>query len=153
VSREILSRKAATALIQLFCPGCQTQVFLDCTCPPGHALNVGAHHPECALANPDASLVCAADSDCCSEDHDHAAAANACPGDHDGEPCPDEMKCRVWRGGAPDVLHPQFDPATGVPPCPGGHCHKDVKGCTVCRPLMIVMLPGSADITPVGVGG
>jgi hypothetical protein len=152
VSREILPRKASIALIQLFCPGCQSQVFLECSCPPGHAANVGQHHPECSHANLDANLVCPPGSGCCSEDHDHAAAANACPGGHDDAPCPEPGKCRVWRGGVPDVLHPQFDPATGVPPCPGGHHHKDVPGCTVCRPLIITMLPGSAQITPVGTG-
>jgi hypothetical protein len=160
VSREILPRKASIALIQLFCPGCQSQVFLECSCPPGHVANVGQHHPECSHSNLDASLVCPPDSGCCSENHDHAAAANACPGGHDDAPCPEPTgKCRVWRGAIADAFHPAFEPGSHplfsgaeVPSCPGGHCHKDVPGCTVCRPLVITMLPGSAEITPVGTG-
>lgn len=116
-----------------------TQAFVECTCPPGHAANVGQHHPECSHANLDAQIQCS----CCPEDHDHGAAANACPGNHENDACPEPRTCRIWRGGAPDVVHPQFDPATGVPPCPGGHCHKDVPGCTVCRPLIVTVLPGT----------
>jgi hypothetical protein len=131
------------------CPGCSTQAFLECSCPDGFLDAVGAHHGDCSHADIDASLICPPGSACCTQNHDHAAAANACPGGHDGAACPDASTCRVWRGGAPDVLHPQFDPATGVPPCPGGHCHKDIPDCGVCRPLVITMLPGT-QITPVG---
>lgn len=131
------------------CPGCSTQAFLECSCPAGFVDAVGAHHGDCTHSNIDVNLICPPGSDCCQIDHDHGAAANACPRDHEGAACPDEDTCRIWRAGVPDVLHPQFDPATGVPPCPGGHCHKDVKGCTVCRPLVITVLPGT-QITMVG---
>lgn len=133
----------------LQCDGCGTQAFADCTCPAGHAANVGAHHPECSHADLDSLVTCPPGSGCCAQDHDHAAAANACPGGHEDVPCPDEASCRVWRAGVPDVLHPQFSPATGVPPCPGGHCHRDIPDCGVCRSLTITVLPGSTTITPV----
>lgn len=135
-----------------------TQAFLDCTCPAGHAANVGAHHPECSHANIDANLVCS----CCPQDHDHAAAANSCPGGH-SDPCPEPRTCRTWRGVTADLRHPDeatrrvaaealgVSGETGPGDCPGGHCHKDLPGCTVCRPLVITMVPGSADITPAGV--
>jgi hypothetical protein len=141
------------------CQGCGTQTFLECSCPPGHAANVGQHHPECSHYSLDASITCPPGSGCCAEDHDHAAAADACPGGHD-EPCPEPGTCRVWQAATADARHPAYaggHPLLGaehqagdpVPDCPGGHCHKDVKGCTVCRPLTITVLPGSAAIQPV----
>lgn len=138
-------------MLMLQCPGCMAQAFAECTCPPGHPENVGAHHPECSHANPDALVRCG----CCPEDHDHAAAANACPGGHDDAPCPDKKDCRVWKGAIAEAFHPDYSgdhpvlmamghkPGDDVPDCPGGHCHKDVKDCTVCRPLIITMVPGT----------
>lgn len=145
------------------CPGCMNQVFLECTCPPGHTENVGAHHPECSHANIDSHVTCdpaSTDPRCCLLDHDHAAAANACPGGHDDAPCPEPPgQCRVWKGAIADAFHPLFQPGTHPlfsgdtpPPCPGGHCHKQVSGCTVCRPLLLTMLPGSAEVTLAGQG-
>lgn len=151
-------------MLQIQCPGCMTQAFLECTCPPGHVANVGAHHPgECRLADIDANVTCDPASthpDCCHEQHDHAAAANACPGGHEDAPCPEPAgRCRVWKGAIADALHPLFSgghplfSGTAPPPCPGGHCHKQVSGCTVCRPLVITMMPGSAEITLAGQAG
>jgi len=142
-------------LIQVQCPGCMTQVFLECTCPPGHVDVTGEHHDECSHSDIDASLTCAPGSGCCEQDHDHAAMANACPGGHEDEACPEEAgQCRVWRGAIADAHHPLFKAGSHplfsgaeVPPCPGGHCHRDIKSCTVCRPLIITMLPGSAEVT------
>jgi hypothetical protein len=116
---------------------------------------------------------------CCTADHDHAAAARACPGapcprDHDpaetgcpgvhagavsihaGEPCPfPPGECPVYGGGhtAPtgDPADPSGYMVTGN--CPGGHCGKGVKGCTVCRPLTITALKGSfGTLQPAPIG-
>lgn len=141
------------------CPGCSTQAFLECACPAGFVDAVGAHHGDCTHANIDANVICPPGADCCQESHDHAAAANACPGGHDDEPCPDEPhKCAVWKGAIAEAYHPDFVPGshplfsgTDIPPCPGGHCHKDIKACTVCRPLVITVLPGT-QITMAGQG-
>ena len=149
-------------MIQVQCPGCMTQVFLECTCPPEHLLTLGEHHDECPHSDIDANLACAPDAGCCSEDHDHAAMANACPGGHENEACPEEPgRCRVWRDSTADARHPLYrgaHPLLGpdhaadddIPPCPGGHCHASIPSCTVCRPLIITMLPGSAEVTLAG---
>ena len=141
------------------CPGCSTQAFLECSCPAGFIDAVGAHHGDCTHANIDAALICPPGSDCCPIDHDHGAAANACPGQHDDAPCPEPAgECATWNGAIADAFHPQFDGNHPLfrlekdeppPSCPGGHCHKDVTGCTVCRPLVITVLPGT-QIAPVG---
>lgn len=144
-------------MIQVQCPGCMTQVFLECACPPGHLEALGSHHDECSHSNLDANLTCAPGSDCCAEEHDHAAAANACPGGHDDVACPEPAgQCAVWRGAIADAHHPLFEAGShplfhgkSVPDCPGGHCHQDIKDCTVCRPLVITMLPGSATVQPI----
>ncbi len=131
------------------CPGCQTQAFLECTCPPGYLAAAGEHRASCSHADLDAQVTCPPGSDCCAEDHDHAAAANACAGGHDGVSCPEPDACAVWKGATADASHPLFDENHplfgGNDPggCPGGHCHKDVKGCGVCRPLVITVLPGT----------
>jgi hypothetical protein len=130
-----------------------TQVFLECTCPPGYVAAAGAHQPGCTHENIDAAVRCAPGSGCCTEDHDHGAAANACPAAHDGAACPEPDVCRVWKGAIADASHPLSDGShplyegTTPPPCPGGHCHKDVDGCTVCRPLIITVLPGTTITT------
>jgi hypothetical protein len=82
----------------------------------------------------------------CAQVHDHAAAANACTGKHEGRPCPhDPENCPVLGGGhtAPtgDPADPSGHMVRGT--CPGGHCGKGVDGCTVCRPLTITALPGA----------
>jgi hypothetical protein len=126
------------------------QAFLECSCPPGHTQNVGAHHPECSHRDIDAAIQCG----CCPADHDHAAAANACPGGHEDAGCPVPGNCTLWKGATADAAHPLYEGghpllgpyhrlADGIPPCPGGHCHKDVPGCTVCRPLIITVMPGT----------
>jgi len=105
------------------------------------------------MANPDAAVACPPDSDCCHENHDHAAAANACPGNHADAECPEPKNCRVWKGATADAKHPLFVAGShplfkGSDPgdCPGGHCHKDVQGCTVCRPLIITAPSGGYTV-------
>lgn len=133
-----------------------TQVFLECTCPPGHAANTGQHHPECSHRNIDAQVSCS----CCPEDHDHGAAANACPGNHESTACPEPPGgCRVWKGAVADAHHPLYEGGhpllpghqrgEPVPHCPGGHCHKDIPDCGVCRPLVVTVMPGT-QITMAG---
>lgn len=146
-------------MLQVLCPGCTTQVFLECTCPPGYVAVAGEHHATCSHRDIDANVTCPPDSDCCQADHDHAAAANACPGGHEDAACPEPKKCKVWAGAIADARHPLFEPGShplfsgaAIPDCPGGHCHKDIPGCTVCRPLHVVMLPGT-QIVMAGAGG
>ncbi|SRR6266571_7178695 len=107
-------------MLHVQCPGCMTQAFLECTCPPGWLAAAGQHQPGCTHANPDANLACPPGSSCCQQDHDHAAAANACPGGH-GD-CPEPDKCPTWATAVADTRHPHY---RGEPPgpCPGGHCH------------------------------
>lgn len=136
-------------MLQVLCPGCLTQAFLECTCPPGFADAAGQHQPGCSHHRPDVMVRCPPGSSCCQEDHDHAAAADACPGGHDDAACPEPDSCRMWQGAIADAFHPASDGSHPLyegkkpPPCPGGHCHKDVDGCTVCRPLVITVLPGT----------
>lgn len=144
------------------CPGCSTQAFLECTCPSGFVEAVGEHHGDCTHSDIDAAIACPPGSDCCPEDHDHAAMANSCHGNHEDVACPEEDgKCRVWQGAIADAHHPMYagaHPLLGadhaaddrIPECPGGHCHKDIPDCAVCRPLVITVLPGSAQIIPAG---
>lgn len=77
------------------------------------------------MKDPDGAVVCG----CCPEDHDHAAAANACPGGHDGQPCP--LPAGACSAGEA---------------CQGGHCGLGVAGCTVCRPVTITALGDSARL-------
>jgi hypothetical protein len=141
------------------CQGCSTQAFLDCTCPEDHLLALGGHRQDCSHFNIDASVACPPGAGCCTEKHDHGAAANACPGGHDDTACPeDPHKCGVWKGAIADAFHPEaagvhpllrdLKPGDDPPPCPGGHCHKDIPACTVCRPLTITVLPGT-QVTPI----
>lgn len=144
-------------MIHVQCPGCLTQAFLECSCPDGHTDATGAHMPSCAMGNPGAAVTCDPDSthpNCCHLDHDHDAVANACPGGHDDEPCPEEPgKCKVWKGAIADAFHPLHEPGTHplfsgteIPPCPGGHCHKQIGSCTVCRPLIITAPSGGYTV-------
>jgi hypothetical protein len=116
------------------------------------------HLPACRLANPDAAVVCPDPqrTGCCPLDHDHAAAANACPGGHGA--CPEPEVCAMW--GAVKAHHVALlqvgvpgtpEPGSAELPqdCPGGHCHKDLPDCTGCRPLTITAMPGSARLLPV----
>jgi hypothetical protein len=97
------------------------------------------------MVNLGALVTCVPGRGCCAEAHDHDAAANACPGGH-GD-CPVPEACAAWEGATADTRHTLYDgPSAGA--CPGGHCHKDIEGCTVCRPLVITAMPGSAAITP-----
>jgi hypothetical protein len=104
------------------------------------------HCPRCGawtvvqdLRDPDAALKCG----CCTLDHHHGQAANACtdthlPVDqrHGGAPCPHPSPAgadceRLTEAGQP---------------CPGAHCGPGVPGCTVCRPIVITPLPGSVKV-------
>ena len=83
--------------------------------------------------DPDGALECP----CCTEPHDHAANANSCSGGHDGAECPTGADCLVVTAAGED--------------CPGGHCAKGVDGCTVCRPIVITIPPGSGPVlSPAG---
>lgn len=123
-------------MLHIQCPGCMTSAYADCACPP--EVRAGPSHlPSCPVADLDALITCG----CCPEDHDHAAAS-ACGGQHAGEACPEPGSCRVWAGVTADARHPLYD-GEAPGPCPGGHCHKDLPGCAVCRPLIITTLPGT----------
>lgn len=80
-------------MLHVQCPGCLASAYLECTCPPDYPLATAGHQGGCTHANIDASVRCG----CCPEDHDHAAAANACGGDHDGECHKDNEACGVCR--------------------------------------------------------
>jgi hypothetical protein len=136
-------------MLHVQCPGCGTSAYIDCI--PGCDQVVGAHIAGCPMSDPAASITCRADSDCCKTDHDHQAAADNCPADHSDHPCPDEPgKCGVHLGMQmwahdEDTLpdHLQGD-------CPGGHHGLGVQDCSVCRPLVITVPPGSTVIQAVG---
>jgi hypothetical protein len=114
------------------------------------------------MSNIGAAVTCIPGKGCCEQQHDHDAAANACPGNHG--PCSDPAACPLWVSvknhytamkaafedeyGPLGSVNPESlpDQALGhaihllaVPPdeCPGGHCMKGVDGCTVCRPVTI----------------
>lgn len=130
-------------MLHVECKGCHTSAYVDCRCPEiGHDPSVaGAHHPMCGMSDLSGTVVCPESSDCCkaSEVHpgvSHDEAANACPGILDGHdaPCPEPDVCGVFQSEG----------------CEGGHCHKDIPDCTVCRPLIVTVMPGSIVVTPVG---
>jgi hypothetical protein len=108
------------------------------------------------VANLGAAVSCPPGSGCCDQDHDHDAAANACPdiglpfGERHGKaPCPEPVgACVLWRNMNANARHPLYDGPAPPEACPGGHCHKDIPECTVCRHLTITVLPGSAAVTP-----
>jgi hypothetical protein len=147
------------------CPGCTTSAYLDCTCPASFdPASAGMHLAGvCVLADPDGAVICAEGSDdprCCHDDHDHAAQANGCPGGH-GD-CPEPATCALHR--SVKAHHAAMMAAAAeangdraamvLPPeppddCPGGHCHWELDECTVCRPLIIAAMPGSARLQPV----
>jgi hypothetical protein len=123
--------------------------FVDCTCPPGYTDQAGWHTPDCQMENIQGQVICPPGTDCCADDHGdtpdvqvgkivfhgHDAAAMACPGlgnNHEGAECPTGAACVVVTPAGED--------------CPGGHCAKAVDGCTVCRPITITGMPGSANV-------
>jgi hypothetical protein len=142
-------------LLRIECQGCHTSAYADCTCAAsGRRPDLaGAHTPGCPLSDLGAQVTCRPGFDCCDgSDHpdvSHDAAANACPGGHDDAACPEPKTCKTWAGMTADTRHPQYE---GEPPgdCPGGHCHKDLDGCTVCRPVSVEVMPGGANVQTVG---
>jgi hypothetical protein len=133
------------------CGDCQAVAFVDCTCPPGVTDATGWHLAECQMENIQGQVQCREGAGCCTEDHSgtpdvkvgtivfhgHDAAAMACPGlgnNHPGADCPVGPSCVVVTEAGED--------------CPGGHCAKGVDGCTVCRPITITAMPGSANLLP-----
>jgi hypothetical protein len=158
-------------VISVQCPSCQTQVFLECTCPLDYLLAAGQHQTGCTHENVDVHVICPPEmrrsakrpDGCCPEDHDHGLTGNRCRESrglradeafpHAGVPCPEPDSCRTWRFMIADALHPLSDgthpllakPVKDgvVPPCPGGHCHRLIEDCAVCRPLVITVMPGT----------
>jgi hypothetical protein len=131
----------------------------------GHPVaETGEHHARCQMANLTSNLACPPASGCCQEDHDHEAAANACPGGH-GD-CPDPGSCALHasvrahyratldahrahvEAGGQD-RHAIEDLAEPPPSCPGGHCHVALPDCTVCHPVIITAGIGTAVLRPV----
>jgi len=130
-----------------------TSAYIDCICPP-QLQALGAHQVGCPMVNPDALVACPPGGPCCQQDHDHAAEANACPGGHGA--CPEPESCRMHANvKAHHAANAMAGPAGDPPPddCPGGHCHVGLDDCTVCRPLIITAMPGSASIVVPGLGG
>lgn len=116
-------------MFHLECTGCGTSAYVGCPCPPEAvaAMN-GQHLPICALSDLGAAIVCPPGSSCCQDDHSHDAAANACTGGH-GD-CPEPGTCTVFESDG----------------CDGGHCHKDIPDCTVCRPIRVTVTPGNVTM-------
>lgn len=126
-------------MLTLSCDGCGTIAYADCGCPDGYDPHTGGHLPGCQMGNLDAQLACPPTSDCCQEDHDHAEQADSCTAQHTG-PCPNPTSCKLWANLRSHVEDPD---AAGMPAnCPGGHCGVGVPGCTVCRPITIIVPPG-----------
>lgn len=111
------------------CRQCGMTAFAECA--PGCDQVDGAHLAGCRMGDLDALITCG----CCPQDHDHAAAANNCPGGH-GACKSGGVKCTV------------VTPAGQK--CPGGHCAFEDPDCSVCRPLVITAPPGSNVMYPAG---
>ena len=147
------------------CPDSGFNVTVDCACHQvGHdAVAAGVHHEQCQMNNLTANLPCSDPGvpGCCEEDHDHEAAAAACPGGH-GE-CPEPATCRqhlanvrhyeamAAHAAEHDGPEAHAFAAMAEPPgeCPGGHCHRDIKDCTVCHPVIITAGGTAAVLRPV----
>jgi hypothetical protein len=102
-----------------------------------HCARCGAWTTVPDLSDPDAALQCS----CCTLDHHHGQAANACPGITAGHP---GVPCHQPEGGTGCSL--RTPPGE---PCPGGHCTPGDPGCQVCRPITITPLPGSVQVAGV----
>jgi hypothetical protein len=148
------------------CPASGLSAVVACACDQvGHdALATGAHHERCQMSNITSNLRCPPAFGCCQKDHDHEAAANACPGGH-GD-CPEPDTCRLWgsvlahntamrqaykehQATGSNTVHVAEMLKTAPAACPGGHCHKDIDGCTVCHPVIITAGQGTAVLRPV----
>ena len=127
-------------MLILTCDGCAAVGYADCTCPEGYDPHTAGHLPGCAMGNLGAQVVCKPAAGCCQDGHDHDAAANACPGGHPEGSCPAPSSCKLWA----NVRSHHEDPdGAGLPAsCPGGHCGAGVPGCTVCRPITVMVPPG-----------
>lgn len=143
------------------CQGCGTSAYVDCGgCPPEVFDVMGGHLPLCSMADAGANVSCPPGSGCCDgSDHpelshdqqarqceaDHAAAGHACGHREPGD-------CRVYHGTIPErgpcsaALHGKEIGDCTHDECPGGHHGLGVEQCTVCRPVTIIAMPGSATI-------
>jgi hypothetical protein len=155
-------------MLLLQCNGCGATTTVDCSCPPEFA-DLPLHVPGCGMEDLDAQVACKPGAGCCDGSAhpgtSHGRAASACARDHSADPCPEPSTCPGWAGMVRDVAQLNPDnpahqairaelearygrPITGD--CPGGHCHKDIDGCAVCRPITVTLLAGSAVIRPAG---
>lgn len=156
-------------MMAITCPEGLTH-YAEC---PGVVDQTLCGDPNCPHLDPDGAFDTGggAGCTCCKIDHGpvpdeagtrsaHRFAAQNCPGNHEG-PCPEPDTCKMWksiqRGSDPENPLMVGDTSVHEMDCPGGHCHKDVEGCTVCRPLSITMIPGgggAASMRPaIAVGG
>jgi hypothetical protein len=111
-------------MFRVSCPGCGSSTYTD-------------------VVDFDAALNCLPDGGCCLQDHHHGQMGASCAGGHAECPTPD--KCPVWKS----HNHPGDGDYSMIGPCPGGHCAPGIPGCTVCRPIVIEMMPGSLHMKPV----
>lgn len=130
-------------MLILLCKGCGTTATVECGCPPELA-DVPVHAGGCVMLDPDAAHSCGCCDGTAHPGVSCGKAAIACPGGHGACPAPDA--CELWLAATANTRHPLYEgPPAG--PCPGGHCGKDVPGCTVCKPLLIIAPAGSAAVT------
>lgn len=144
-------------MLRVSCNGCGTAAYAECACPAlGHDPRATLHHDDdCPMHDLGATVVCPPGSGCCDgSSHpgvSHDAAANLCPqigkGTHGA--CPEPATCKSWYG-MNDHRYQHIVNGVAPPPCPGGHCHKDLPDCTICRPVTIEVLPGSVQISKAG---
>jgi len=142
----------------LTCDGCGAHAVAEehPDCPPDPNVHIAA----CQMNNLDGLVQCRPGFGCCEDDHDHAAAANSCKGGHGA--CPEPESCALHASvkahfeaaqaqlADHDGQAEHFAATLEAPPdtCRGGHCHKDLADCAVCRPITILGLRGSAVLTP-----
>lgn len=117
------------------CKQCNQFTFIDCPNSGPDAGRAPCADPLCGHRNPDAAFDTGQPGcNCCTDPaHNypgaHAVAANACPGGHD--PC------------GQDCAFAQNEEAQGRERTCPGHCGVGIPGCTVCRPLLLTIVPAS----------
>lgn len=140
-------------MLRVSCNGCGTAAYVDCLCSSlgQNPSELGYHHATCGFSDLGANVTCPPGSGCCDGSAhpgvSHDAAANACPqidmGTHG--PCPEPASCKSWYG-MHDHRYVHITEGVAPPDCPGGHCHKDIPDCTICRPVTIEVLPGTVQV-------